>query len=112
MKIKCKVNDLAFIKKAIRPVNIGRVVTCKELLGKFAFGETIVWNGEEFASPEDDYMWVVSSSGNLETQFGPSKEAMIPDSWLTPIRAEPSENYEEEIAEDLGKELAYIDEGN
>jgi len=79
MKIKCKVNDLAFIKKAIRPVNIGRVVTCKELLGKFAFGETIVWNGEEFASPEDDYMWVVSSSGNLETQFGPSKEAMIPD---------------------------------
>jgi len=77
MKIKCKVNDLAFIKKAIRPVNIGRVVTCKELLGKFAFGETIVWNGEEFASPEDDYMWVVSSSGNLETQFGPSKEAMI-----------------------------------
>jgi len=110
MKIKCKVNDLAFIKKAIRPVNIGRVVTCKELLGKFAFGETIVWNGEEFASPEDDYMWVVSSSGNLETQFGPSKEAMIPDSWLTPIRAEPSENSEEEIAEDLNKELAYIDE--
>ena len=110
MKIKCKVNDLAFIKKAIRPVNIGRVVTCKELLGKFAFGETIVWNGEEFASPEDDYIWVVSSSGNLETQFGPSKEAMIPDSWLTPIRAEPSENSEEEIAEDLNKELAYIDE--
>ena len=112
MKLRCKVNDLAFIGKALCPVNTGRVVTCKELLGNFILGEKIVFGGKACISPYSGYMWLVSSPGILETQRGHSKEGIIPDSWLIPIRAEPSENSEEEIAEDLGKELAYIDEGN
>jgi hypothetical protein len=82
------------------------------LLGKFERGENITWNGESFVSPDSDYIWVVTSKSQLETLYGPSIEAFIADSWLIPIRAEPSENFEEELAEDLGKELAYINERN
>lgn len=107
--MRCKVNDLAFIRKAMRPSNIGKVVQCKELLGKFERGEDIMWNGESFNSPDSDYIWVVTSKSQLETLYGPSIEAFIADSWLTPINGEPSENFEEELAEDLGKELVHIE---
>jgi hypothetical protein len=107
MKSRCKVNDLAFIKKSIRPSNIGKVVQCKELLGKFERDEVFAWNGESFISTDTDYIWVVTSKSQLETLYGPSSEALIADSWLIPIRGEPSENLEEELAEDLGKELVY-----
>ena len=107
--MRCKLNDLAFIRKAMRPSNIGKVVQCKELLGKFERGENIMWNGEFYVSPDTDYIWVVTSKSQLETLYGPSIEAFIADSWLTPINGEPSENFEEELAEDLGKELAHIE---
>lgn len=107
--MRCKIGDLAFVRKALRPSNIGKVVQCKELLGEFKWGETFVWNGELYHSPDSDYLWVVTSKSPVETLYGPSIEAFIPDSWLTPIRAEPSENSEEEFTEDLGKELVHIE---
>ncbi len=94
--MRCKQNDLAFVRKAVRTSNIGKIVTCKEVLGKFKAGETIVWNGEHHCSPDDDYIWIVSAS-NLETLYGPSREAMIPDSWLTPLKATPEEVEEKSL---------------
>jgi len=107
--MRCKLGDLAFIRKAMRSSNIGKVVQCKELLGKFNRGDEIKWNGELFVSTDTDYIWVVTSKSQLETLYGPSIEAFIADSWLTPINGEPSENFEEELAEDLGKELVNIE---
>lgn len=85
--MKCKVGDLAFIRNAIRVANLGRVVTCKVNLGYFIRGETIMHNGEAWIAFETDFTWVVT--GNLETLYGTSTEALIPDSWLTPIRTDP-----------------------
>lgn len=82
--MKCKQGEMAFIKKALRTENIGRVVTCKEMLGYFIQWEDLMYNGERWLAQDTDYIWVVQ--GNLETQYGAAKEALIPDSWLQPIR--------------------------
>jgi hypothetical protein len=82
--MKCKLNDLAFITKALRQENIGKVVTCAKYLGYYERGATITINGEHwFAFDSDDY-WLIS--GNIETQFGQAKQSYIMDSWLTPIQ--------------------------
>lgn len=86
--MNCKENDLAYIKKALRPANIGRVVTCKSLLGYFSKDESFMWNGEKFYAYDTDHHWVIECSSGLETMFGESKEAVIIDSWLIPIRAD------------------------
>ena len=81
--MKCKQGDLAFIKKALRKENIGRIVTCTRYLGYYERGAPIVINGETwFAFDSDDY-WEVT--GNIDTQFGSAKQAYIMDSWLSPI---------------------------
>ena len=90
--MRCKAGELAFIRKSMRTTNIGRVVTCKEMLGYFIQGESFLYNGESWMAHETDYMWVVS--GNIETLFGNSAEALVPDSWMTPIRPEPVETTE------------------
>lgn len=98
--MNCKPNDLAYIKKALRPVNIGRIVTCKELLGYFFKGEQLKWNGEMFVTFEADNYWVIESKMGIETLYGNSTQAFCPDSWLIPIRG-----VEEELATETADEL-------
>ena len=81
--MKCKLNQLAFVKKAIRKENIGRIVTCSKYLGYFERGATIVINGEYWVALDSDDYWEVT--GRLETQFGTAYQAYIMDSWLSPI---------------------------
>jgi hypothetical protein len=91
--MKCKQGDLAFIKKAIRKENIGRIVTCIKHLGHYKQGATIVINGENWLAPDSDHYWLIS--GNIETQFGQAKQSYIMDSWLSPIEPLPPEEQDE-----------------
>jgi hypothetical protein len=83
--MKCSVGDLAFINKALRPENVGKVVTCVKYLGYYARGDVIVISGEHFYAFDSDNYWLIEASA-LETQFGASKVAYSMDSWLTPIK--------------------------
>jgi hypothetical protein len=82
--MKCKTGDLAFIKKAIRKENIGKVVTCTKPLGYYSRGATIVINGESWVAIDSDDFWLIE--GNIETMYGSAKQSHIPDSWLSPIK--------------------------
>ena len=93
--MNCKQGDLAYIKKAIRTSNIGKVVTCKKLLGHYERGDPIRHNGEVWAAYDTDHQWVIECKNSLETQYGPCSEALIMDSWLIPIKADPTELLEE-----------------
>ena len=84
--MKCKTGDLAFVIKALRPANIGKVVTVETHIGYLTRGEQFKWNGEVWTAFETDDTWVVSSSSGLETMYGTSKQAIVPDSWLRPIQ--------------------------
>lgn len=97
--MKCKQGDLAYIRKALRPENVGKIVTCKQMLGYYIMGETVTWNGENFLAPETDYMWVVYAKYGVETMYGSSKEGMIADSWLQPIV--PPDPPKEELTREL-----------
>ena len=84
--MRCKLNDLAFINKSLRPANVGLVVTCKQSLGYYLIGDDLEMHGEFFKAPFSDNYWlIVNEYGQIDTQFGLSKEAYIPDLWLTPI---------------------------
>lgn len=101
--MKCKVGDLAFIKKSIRPENIGLIVCCKENLGYHLRGDIVEINKERFMSPDDDNIWIIeSTSGSIETQFGKSKIGYIPDTWLQPIEPLNDEDLVDE------RELDYV----
>lgn len=102
--MKCKLNDIAFIKKALRKENIGRVVTCTKYLGYYERGATITINGENWVAFDSDDYWEVS--GNIETQFGSAKQAYIMDSWLSPIK--PLDESEED-SYSLEDDLALIE---
>ena len=104
--MKCKQGDLAFIKKALRKENIGRVVTCSKYLGYFERGATIVINGEQWKAFDSDDYWEVT--GRLETQFGTATHAYIMDSWLSPIEPLPPEEFDE-LGELLEDDLALVD---
>lgn len=99
----CKLNDLAYIKKALRPANVGRIVSCKELLGYFIKGESFKWNGEMFQAFDTDYYWVIECKMGLETLYGSSIQAYSPDSWLFPIRGD-FEELSTETADELEEE--------
>ena len=86
--MNCKQGDLAYIRKALRQVNIGKIVTVKLLLGSYSKDETYLWNGEMFHAYDTDVHWVIESQSGIETQYGPSREAVIMDSWLIPIRGD------------------------
>lgn len=85
MKLRCKPNDLALITKAIREINIGRIVECKEHLGYFQKDEPVMYSGEQWAAQDTGHIWVVFSSSGVETQYGSSKIALMMDHWLMPI---------------------------
>jgi hypothetical protein len=84
--MKCKQGQMAFIIKSLRKENIGRVVTCEKYLGYYSKDDKIVMNGEVWLAPDTDDYWSVT--GNIETQYGPSAQAYIMDSWLRPIDAD------------------------
>lgn len=104
--MKCKQGNLAFIKKALRKENIGRIVTCTKYLGYYSRGDTITISGENWLAPDSDNYWCVS--GNLETQFGTASQAYIMDSWLAPIEPLPPEEFDE-VDELLENDLALVD---
>jgi hypothetical protein len=108
--MRCKQGDLAYIIKALRPENVGKVVQCVECIGFHERFQAFGLHGETWVSPDSDYLWVIKNSGSITTLYGPAKEAVIPDSWLRPIKADPSDTLDEDIAEDSGKELVYNDE--
>lgn len=79
-----KQGQMAFIKKAIRPENVGKIVACQRYLGYYSQGDAIEISGEHYLAYDTDHYWIVTA-GNVETQFGPAKEGYTMDSWLTPI---------------------------
>ena len=87
-KPKCKLNDVCFILKAIRRVNLGKVVETVEYLGHFKKDESFIWNGEVWRTAITDHHWVIK--GNLDTAYGNSKLSYIADSWLLPMKPEDS----------------------
>jgi hypothetical protein len=89
--MNCKQGDLAYIIKAIRPENIGKVVQCIECIGFYEQYSSFGLHGEVWWAPTSDYLWVIQNSGSIETFFGTSKEAVIPDSWLRPIKTDPED---------------------
>lgn len=91
----CKQGDLAYIKKALRPENIGKIVTCKVLIGELKRGEPFIHNGEQWLAYDTDAHWVIQCTSGLETQYGLSTEGFILDSWLIPIRGNLDELPEE-----------------
>ena len=74
---------MAFVKKAIRKENIGKIVTCKTYLGYYSKGDVIVISREHYVAYDTDHYWMIE--GNVITQFGPAREGFSMDSWLTPI---------------------------
>jgi len=81
-----KVGELSYIKKSIRPANVGLVVTCTQYLGYFLENDYLEMHGEFFKAPFSDNYWLITNeSGQIETQFGKAKEAYCPDLWLVPI---------------------------
>lgn len=93
--MKCKQGEMAFIKKALRPVNIGKIVTCKEMLGYFIRGEELMYNGEKWMAVDTDHIWVVTNPNGIETMYGSSIEALIPDTWMTPIKGDKLDSGED-----------------
>ena len=90
--MRCKVGDLAFIHKALRPQNIGLIVECTEYIGPLIKGEKFKWNDEIWVAIDTGGFWAITSpNGSIETQYGKSKKAYTLDAWLTPIKAEPEE---------------------
>lgn len=87
MKLRCKPNDLALIINALREVNVGRIVECKEHLGYFQKDEPLMYSGEKWAAQDTGHIWVVFCSSGVETQYGSSKVALMMDHWLMPIGA-------------------------
>jgi len=78
MRMRCKQGDLAFINKALRPENIGRVVNCSKYLGYFIEGEIII--DQVLVAHTTDHWWhVTSDSKSIETQYGKSDYAYLPD---------------------------------
>jgi hypothetical protein len=97
--MNCKQGELAFIKKSMRPENIGLIITCKENLGYYLQGDKIeISGGLREAVVSDNYWLVESSSGSILTKYGKSKIAFTPDLWLSPIRPE---KLDEELDEEL-----------
>jgi hypothetical protein len=94
--MKCKLNDLAFINNALRPVNIGLVVTCSTYLGYYLAGDIIEINKEHYTAHISDNYWIITNThGMIETQFGKSVMSYQPDTWLTPITPPELETDEE-----------------
>ena len=101
--MRCKQGELAFINKALRPENVGRVVTTAKYMGYFIAGEIII--DQVLLAHTTDHWWMIESeSGSIQTEFGPTTLAYSPDTWLTPIKPQPL-GEDDEVYTDLIKEL-------
>ena len=86
----CEEGDLAYIKKALRPENVGLVILCKQYLGYYLRGDIVEVNGEHFtAIVSDNYWYIENDYGEIETMFGKSRVSYHPDLWLEPIKKTP-----------------------
>jgi hypothetical protein len=91
--LKCKVGDLAYIIESIRPANKGLAVEVKEYLGYYLKDDIVEINKEHYKTIISDNYWIIENSyGEIETQFGKSKMAFCPDSWLEPIKKQKLED--------------------
>lgn len=92
--MKCKLNDLCFVIKTLgNPLNLGKVVTCKEYLGFVNKGINIYKEGLYFTATTEDHYWIVE--GNVLTRAGESFGFIaISESELLPIPTEPIEDSE------------------
>ena len=104
--MQLKVSSLAFIKKAIRKENIGKIVTCVKYLGHFEKEATITIHGENWSAIDTGDYWLIS--GNIETMYGMATESHIPAHWLSPIEPLPPEEFDE-VDEPLENDLALVD---
>jgi hypothetical protein len=91
--VQIKTGSLAFIKKAIREKNIGKIVTCVKPLGHYNRGDTITINGEHWTAIDTGQFWIIS--GNIETMYGATTQSHIPAHWLSPIEPLPPEDADE-----------------
>ena len=109
MKLRCKLNDLAFIIRAMNEANIGRIVLCKEYLGYFQKDEPVMYSGEKWAAWDTGHIWVVFSESGLTTMYGNSKIALMMDHWMIPIDANKDELLDEtEVKTDVESGLELI----
>ena len=83
--MRCKQGQLAYIINALRPENIGKPVTTMKYLGYFMISEPIAWGYDIITACISYHFWVIESQSGIETLYGGSKQAVIPDSWLKPI---------------------------
>lgn len=87
--MRCKINDVAYINKAIRKENVGLIVTCKEYLGYYLQGDIVEISGERYIAIDSDNYWLIENkNSSIETQFGKAKNAYIGDLCLTPIKSD------------------------
>ena len=102
--MRCKLNDLCYIKKSLREPNIGLVVRCKRYLGYYERGATIVISGESFLAFDTDDFWLIENDyGEIESHFGRAREGYIMDSWLEPIaKLENDSDADKKIIEHVG----------
>lgn len=108
--MRCKVDDLCYIKKSLREPNIGLVVRCKKYLGYYERGSTIIISGESFLAFDSDDHWLVENDyGEIEYQFGRSREGYIMDSWLEPIKKlDAGSSTEKKIVEHIGPDDDFV----
>jgi len=92
---RCKVGDLAFIKKAIIQENVGRVVSVVQYIGFLSADEQFEYNGIACRVPVTDHYWWITSKTPLETPVGPTNKAYGADMWLEPIKPDLLDTTEE-----------------
>lgn len=107
--MRCKLGDLAFINKSLRPANVGKVVTCVKYLGYFIDGEMM--SEYSMAHTTDHYWMVEAAHKDLELLGGKGSTAYLPDLWLTPITPPEMDDDTDtetpyELADDLTEKLA------
>ena len=92
--MKCKLNDLCFVIKTLgNPLNLGKVVTCKEYLGYFKPGLHHYKCNLNILALTEGHHWIVEGSvATIEGRhFG---YISISESELLPIPTEPIEDSE------------------
>jgi hypothetical protein len=94
-----KKDKLSEIIMAVRQPNIGLVVTPVELLGFHVAGSQVKMDGELWSCLITAHYWkVMQRDGELETMYGRSRVAFIPDPWMRPIKPPEADKAEKKGA--------------
>lgn len=79
MTVRCKLNQLCWVKNAQVQSNVGRIVTTSLYLGYYEANANT-------NTPISAHYWNVKSNSKLDTIYGKEEhEVCLPDSWLQPI---------------------------